>query len=111
MNNNPPETAAESQIVNDPAVWETLKPYIGHCLTMNHDINNPLAGILGYAEFMLSEGENLSDDQRNQLGKILTCAERIKKLVESLCEDKIALSEKVDLRTITDAYKKIARPL
>jgi signal transduction histidine kinase len=107
-----PENAADlDQIVEDAAVWEALKPYIGHCLTLNHDINNPLAGILGYAEFMLAEADSLNEDQRQQLGKILHCAERIRKLVEALCDDKIALSEKVDLRVITDAYKKIARPL
>lgn len=111
VTNTQPDVSAEQNIVDDPAIYQALKPYIGHCLTMNHDINNPLAGILGYAEFMLSEPEGLSEDQRQQLGKILHCAERIKKLVEALCDEKIALSEGVDLRVVTDAYKKIAKPL
>jgi signal transduction histidine kinase len=100
--------AANSENASD---LDLIVEDIGHCLTLNHDINNPLAGILGYGEFMLSEPESLTEEQRQQLGKILHCAERIRKLVEALCDDKIALSEKVDLRVITDAYKKIARPL
>jgi nitrogen-specific signal transduction histidine kinase len=96
---------------DDLALFQVLKPYIGHCLTMNHDINNPLAGILGYAEFMLSEPETLNEDQQHQLKKILTCAERIKKLVENLCEEKISLSEKYDFRAITESYKKVAKDL
>lgn len=102
---------SDGEIADDLTLFRALKPYIGHCLTMNHDINNPLAGILGYAEFMLSEPETLSEDQQHQLQKILHCAERIKKLVEALCEEKIALAEKCDLRVITDAYKKVAREL
>ena len=96
---------------DDLALFQAIKPYIGHCLTMNHDINNPLAGILGYAEFMLSEPETLNEDQQHQLKKILQCAERIKKLVENLCEEKIALAEKYDFRAITESYKKIAKEL
>jgi signal transduction histidine kinase len=109
--NTQADLSAEQNIVEDPAVYQALKPYIGHCLTLNHDINNPLAGILGYAEFMLSEPESLTEDQRQQLGKILHCAERIKKLVEALCDEKVALSEGIDLRVVTDAYKAIAKPL
>jgi signal transduction histidine kinase len=99
------------ELSDDLALFQVLKPYIGHCLTLNHDINNPLAGILGYAEFMLSEPETLNQDQQHQLAKILQCAERIKKLVENLCDEKIALSEKYDLRAVTDSYKKIAKEL
>jgi signal transduction histidine kinase len=97
-------------LTEDLAVWQALKPYIGHCLSMNHDINNPLAGVLGYCEFMLLE-DDLSPTQRKHLEQISECAERIKKLVETLCDDKIALVEKIDLRTVTEAYQKIAKPL
>ncbi|MBU0985498.1 MAG: hypothetical protein KKA42_16615 [candidate division Zixibacteria bacterium] len=85
-----------------------LKPYIGQCLTMNHDINNPLSGILGYAEFILSEGDALTEDQRSGLEHILKCGERIKHIVESLGDHKLALAEKIDLESITSAYKAYA---
>lgn len=97
-----------NDLTDDYAVWQALKPYIGHCLAMNHDINNPLAGVLGYCEFMLLD-EDLSPTQRKHLEQINECAERIKKLVETLCDDKIALTEKIDLRNVSEAYQKIAK--
>jgi nitrogen-specific signal transduction histidine kinase len=119
MNTNDTNTVASLTTSSDPttdpttdfALFQTLKPYIGHCLTMNHDINNPLAGIIGYCEFLQLESENLNKDQQHQLEMIAKCAERIRKLVENLCEEKIALTEKIDLRPIVDSYKAIAKKL
>ncbi|UCC44359.1 MAG: hypothetical protein JSU65_00045 [Candidatus Zixiibacteriota bacterium] len=81
-----------------------LRPYLARCLTLNHDINNPLAGILGYAEFLLDESSNLSVNQKQDLERIQNCAKRIKEIVDGLCEVKIALAEKLDLKTLTDRY-------
>jgi len=83
-----------------------LKPYIGHCLSMNHDLNNPLAGVYGYTEFLLETSDNLTDDQRKYLEQILTCAERMKKIIEALCEEKIALKDKIDLKEVAAMYEK-----
>lgn len=82
--------------------FELLKPLIKRCLKLNHDINNPLAGILGYADFMLSSPENLTESTSQQLKQIMKAAERIKKLVEDLGDEKIAISDKCDLRRILD---------
>ena len=93
------------------AVFRALKPYIGHCLALNHDINNPLAGIIGYGEFLMEESSQLDETQKGYLRQIMQCAERIKKLVEDLCEEKIALTEGIDLKSVTEAYKSAAKPL
>ncbi len=90
------------------ALFRALKPFLGHCLTLNHDLNNPLAGILGYAEFLQSDS-NLTKDQRHSLDQIITCAERMRVLIEALCEEKIGLSEKLDMASITDAYVEFAK--
>ncbi len=112
MENKPLETIEHSSdITDDIAIFNALKPYIGHCLTLNHDINNPLAGIIGYSEFLLEDSDQFSDTHREFIRQILECGERIKKLVEGLCEEKIALAEKIDLKSVTEAYKKIAKPL
>lgn len=100
----------EEDLRNDIAAFRVLKPYLGHCLTLNHDLNNPLAGILGYAEFLQSD-DNLTADQKNSLNQIITCAERMKKLIEALCEHKIQLSEKVDLGAITEAWVRASKKL
>ncbi|MFQ5453736.1 MAG: histidine kinase dimerization/phospho-acceptor domain-containing protein, partial [Candidatus Zixiibacteriota bacterium] len=48
----------KNDIANELEVYQAIKPYIAHCLTMNHEINNPLAGIIGYSEFLLEESES-----------------------------------------------------
>ncbi|MFH1373805.1 MAG: histidine kinase dimerization/phospho-acceptor domain-containing protein [bacterium] len=110
------EPALEKSIISDDvreelAVFRALKPYIGHCLTLNHDINNPLAGIIGYGEFLMEESKQLDETQRGYLQQVLDCAERIRKLVENLCEEKIALNEKIDLKSVSEAYQRDSKPL
>ena len=92
-------------------VIRALKPYLGHCLTMNHDLNNPLAGVLGYAEYILMDADNLTNDQKSNLKQIVKCAERMKALISQLCEEKIELAEGIDLGSVTEAYKAVAKPL
>jgi len=107
----PEKANINDDLKEELALFRVLKPYIGHCLTLNHDINNPLAGIIGYSEFLLEEVEGLNETQKGYLSQILECAERIKKLVENLCVEKIALVEKIDLKPVTEAYKRVAKPL
>lgn len=90
------------------AVYRALRPYICHCLTLNHDLNNPLAGILGYAEFILTEREKLDTETAENIDQIVMCAERIRKRLDELCEEKISLSEEIDLKSVTDAYQTVA---
>ena len=89
------------------AVYRALRPYLSRCLTMNHDLNNPLTGILGYTEFMLMDQETLTDEQRANLEQIARCAEQMRTVVEGLSNEKIGLSGKVDLATVIEYYKTI----
>ena len=99
------------EIKQDIAAFRALKPYLGHCLSLNHDLNNPLAGILGYAEFILTDNPNLDEDLRNNIEQIVTCAERIRDRIEKLCAHKIELVEDVDLENVVRAYEAYAKPL
>lgn len=90
----------------DLELFEALKPYLGQCLTLNHDLNNPLAGIMGYVEFLVEESDQLSDEHREFVAQINQCAERIRKVLDSLCEEKIALSIKMDIRSVIEAYER-----
>ena len=90
---------------------EQLKPYLGHCLTLNHDLNNPLAGIIGYTEFLQGESDQLSDEHKEFVDQIMTCAERMRRVLDNLSEEKIALSTKLDLSEITAAYEFYRKPL
>ncbi|MEA3297405.1 MAG: histidine kinase dimerization/phospho-acceptor domain-containing protein [candidate division Zixibacteria bacterium] len=98
------KTKSDDSQKNDLALFRALKPYIGRCLSLNHDINNPLAGIMGYTEFLLDDEDNLTKDQIGQLKQISQCAERIQKLVEELCEEKIALDKKIDLKPVVASF-------
>lgn len=89
----------------DLAFLEHLKPYLAQCLGLNHEINNPLAGIIGYAEYMLDDEEPLSDDQRHYVQQIQNCAERIRSLIVALSERKSHLAEKFDLDSLLEEYR------
>lgn len=104
----------ESKIITDDLkeeleIYKAIRPFIGRCLSLNHDLNNPLAGVIGYCEFLMEDADCLSKEQQGYLKQILTCAERMQKLIEDLCEEKIALDEKVDLKAITEFFEKAAK--
>lgn len=102
------DNGLENQVTEEELkLYLRLKPYILRCLSLNHDINNPLAGIVGYCEFLLEDLENLTKDQVSYVKQIATCAERIKNEVESLCLDKIKLGEDVDFAAATEFYEKL----
>lgn len=107
----PHAPTASRNITDDLELFEALKPYIGHCLRMNHELNNSLAGIIGYCEFLLMDTANLSAQQKRKVETIATCADRIQKLVQNLCEEKIALVERIDLRSVVEAYTAIEKKL
>lgn len=91
-------------------IYQVIKPYIGHCLILNHELNNPLTGIIGYSEFLI-EDETIPANLNSSLKQILKSAERMKKLIESLCIEKIELEEKISLSSVIDSYQKIAKEL
>ncbi|RLE17654.1 MAG: hypothetical protein DRJ65_22475 [Acidobacteria bacterium] len=92
-------------------LFRALQPYIGHCLSMNHDINNPLAGIIGFSEYLLMDEETLTKEQAANIKQIMKCAERIRKLMVNLCDHKMLLAEGLDLESITARYKKVQKTL
>lgn len=86
-------------------LFGALKPYLGQCLSLNHDLNNPLAGIVGFLEFLMEESDQLSDEHREFVEQINLCSERMCQVLERLSDQKIALSAKVDLRSVIEAYQ------
>lgn len=88
---------ADQNGISQQELMLALRPYILKCLSLNHDINNPLAGIIGYGE-ILSEDESLTPEQKGYLKQIMTCAERIRAKVNELCDSKVALQGELDIR-------------
>lgn len=73
--------------------YRRLKPLIKLCLKLNHDINNPLTGIIGNAEFMLTDKIKLTADQRLSLEQIIECGERIQERMGRIGEIKSTLDK------------------
>ncbi len=48
-----------------------------------HEMNNPLAAIMGYGELVLKD-ESLSEQSRNMMTRLIHCTERSKKIVQGL---------------------------
>lgn len=63
---------------------ERLKAIIETAVTINHEVNNPLAAVLGYAQLLLSQPEKLDQETLDKLKKIETGALRIKEVTNRL---------------------------
>ena len=81
-------------------LFNFLKPFVSRCLKLNHDLNNPLTGLISFTEFLLDEEEPLTDNQREYVRQIMNCAERIEKEITDLSNEKIELSKKLNLRKL-----------
>jgi signal transduction histidine kinase len=95
----PPQPDSQSD-QSDRDLLDQLKPFLAYCLKVNHEINNPLAGIIGYTEYMLDDDDPLTDDQRHYVKQIMQCAERIQKIVSEMSTRKADLLTSVDLSDI-----------
>lgn len=78
------EGRIKKEIQDDLIKSERLKAMIETAVTINHEINNPLAAVLGYVQLILSRPENLDSDTIDKLKKIETGAVRIKEVTQRL---------------------------
>lgn len=53
---------------------------------MSHELRTPLNGILGYAQLMLEEEEDLTEQQRLDLTKIYQCGEHLLTLIADILD-------------------------
>ncbi len=78
------EGKIEGEIQENLIKSERLKAIIETAVTINHEVNNPLAAVLGYVQLILSKSENLDSDTIQKLKKIETGALRIKEVTNRL---------------------------
>ncbi|MCK4403710.1 MAG: hypothetical protein KAW02_01345 [candidate division Zixibacteria bacterium] len=78
------EAKIEGEIAEDVIKSERLKAMIETAVTINHEVNNPLAAVLGYVQLILSRPENLDSDTIDKLKKIETGALKIKEVTNRL---------------------------
>lgn len=84
--------------------WQTMRPFVARALTLNHELAGPLAGILGYLEFLSGETKNLTDEQKQYLDNIVECTESMCGKLERFGNQKAALSEELDIRALVEKY-------
>ncbi len=98
-------TAADRELCEEFEAYLRLRPYLGRLLKLNHDINNSVSGILGNAEFLCDEAENLTSDQREFAQQIKACADRIRNSIEELWQRSLTPEIAQDLRLLTKALQ------
>jgi len=94
-----------NEVTADFNTYTELKPYIARCLQLNHELNNPLAGIIGYCDFLLETNQNVPDEIVSYIKQILKCAERMEKTLQDLSQIKIKLNEKINLSTLLENHE------
>ena len=72
------------EVQEDLVRSERLNAIVETAVTINHEINNPLAAVLGYAQLLLSRPESLDQDTVDKLRKIEAGALRIKEVTNRL---------------------------
>lgn len=83
---------------------EELKTTLAMATTINHEINNPLTGVIGYTESLLSE-EDLSEENKKELkivweeaNRIAEVVKRFSKITKPVMTKYIGDMEMVDLK-------------
>lgn len=90
-------TPNEQQLLRE---FQALRPYLAKCLRLNHELNNPLAGILGYTELLLMEKDTLSEDQLDNLMRIVECTKIMQSRLMDIANDKEALATQIDFEDL-----------
>lgn len=96
--------SAPVQKMTETEFFEKLKPFLVSCLKLNHDLNNPLAGVIGYAEFVLSEPGQMDPDQIDMLNKVLICADKLKIQLEEFSREKNMLGNPNDIEGFIEEF-------
>ena len=91
-----------SKFADEMTIPFEMKPLLKICLNLNHEISNPLTGIIGFSEALLMETE-LTETQAEYVEQILRCADRIRTQIELVCREKIDLVSRSSVRPSTES--------
>ena len=87
-------------------VGVALLPLLRRCLSLNRELNKPVAGIVGYCQFLLDDKNRLQPEQRLSVDEIRDCAIKIQTILEEIAAEKANLAKEVDLGTFEEAATK-----
>jgi signal transduction histidine kinase len=103
-----PSAASEDQEqqslvpLNSPEGQACLKEFFSAQFELNHDLNNPLAGIVGYLELALTDSDSIPKRPLELLRNVQKCADRMDELIQEYVKCKRRLQTTVDLSEVVD---------
>jgi len=77
-----------------------LKEFLGAQFELNHDLNNPLAGIVGYLELAMTGTDDIPERPLELLQNVQKCADRMDELIQEFVKSKRRLQNTVDLSDV-----------
>ncbi|MBN4072372.1 hypothetical protein JYU03_00465 [bacterium AH-315-F03] len=83
--------------LDSPEGITRLKEFVRELYTLNHDLNNPLAGVIGYTELATSEPDILPTHIVDYLGKVQLSAAKLEAVIARASQAKYSLQEHVDV--------------
>ena len=79
-----------------------LKNYVAATLSLNHDLNNPLAGITGFLELALGHKNNMDPKVLELLELIEKSAVKLNERIIEFTEEKCRMKRKVDISSLEE---------
>lgn len=77
-----------------------LQRFVKELFTLNHDLNNPLAGVVGYTELALSDPDSLPENIVDYLEKVQKSAGMMQEIIARCAEAKYHLQTQVDVTAL-----------
>lgn len=89
-------TATTLLTPDSPEAAPAIASFAAKLMNLNHDLNNPLAGVIGYLELAMSSDEGVHEEVKSLLESAQLAADMMNDLIKKLTEAKCVLLKEVD---------------
>lgn len=94
---NAEETSAPLHALDSPEGIAELKNYVAATLNLNHDLNNPLAGIMGFLELALGRADKMEPKVLELLKLVEKSAAKLNERLLEFTNEKRKMQDNVDI--------------
>ena len=101
----PGDSEQNLNALDSPEGIEDLKRFASKLITLNHDLNNPLAGVVGYLELAMTSGDTLPPDTLEMLNNVQRSAELLQEVINRLTQAKRRLQASVDISQLEEGFE------
>lgn len=95
-----PKPKTELLSLDSPEGSAELRSFCAALLDLNHDLNNPLAGVIGYLELAMSREDDLTSKSMEMLGHVQASADKMNTLIQEFTVAKRRLQSTVDISSL-----------